>query len=278
MRRLKPTRFIWARKIRPMDAVLDIDWAAHWRGLVRAREAQIGRSHEEDWWGLRARRFAFSMRGQQDWFLSWLDPWLQPDRTLIDVGAGTGRHATPLAGRLDWVTAVEPSQAMRDHIPDAENMTVIGSTWQDAEPAPADLVICVHVLYPVAEVVPFIEKLERAARERVFVVLRDSPHAHPGEVLAGPDRAREPRLRDCLLVLRQMGVAPDMAMATYPTFHRFESLEQAVDECRTHVGQGWDEARARAWLGANLRADEDGSLVYDGAEITSGVLHWKPRS
>ena len=262
-----------------MDAVLDVDWAAHWRGLVEAREAQIGRSHhEEDWWGKRAHRFALSMRTQQDWFLGWLEPWLEPGRTLIDVGAGTGRHTAPLTERLDWVTAIEPSQAMRDYIPHSDNLTVIGSSWQDAEPAPADLVICVHVLYPVADVVPFVEKLERCARERVFVVLRDSEHWHPGEVLAGPDRAREPRLRDCFLVLRQMGIAPDIAMATYPTFHRFESLEQAVEESRTHVGQGWEEERSRAWLESNLRPGEDGTLVCDGGLITAGVLHWKPRT
>ena len=75
-----------------------------------------------------------------------------------------------------------------------------------------------------------------------------------------------------------MGVAPDVAMASYPTFHRFESLEQAVEECRTHVGQGWDDQRARAWLEANLRPDQDGTLVCDGGQVTAGVLHWRPRT
>src|SRR5262249_8651166 len=157
-------------------------------------------------------------------------------------------------------------------------MTVIGSSWQDAEPTPADLVICVHVLYPVADGVPFVEKLEGSARERVFVVLRGSAHGHPGEVLAGPDRAREPRLRDCFLLLRQMGVAPDVAMTTYPTSHRFESFEQALEECRSHVGQEWNDERGRAWLEANLRPDEEGTLVCDGGQVTGGVLHWKPRT
>jgi SAM-dependent methyltransferase len=261
-----------------VDPLLDTDWAAHWRALVETREAQIGRSKEPDWWGRRARRFAFSMRGQPDWFQGFLEPWLRPDRTLIDVGAGTGRHAGPLASKLDWVTAVEPSQAMRQHIPAAPNMTVIASGWLDAEPAPADLVICVHVLYPIADVVPFLEKLEAAARERVFVVMRDSPHPHPAEEMAGPGRAREPRLRDCLLLLRQLGAAPDLAMVTYHSFHRFESLEQAVDECRGQVGRAWDEERDRAWLEARLRRDEDGSLLYEGGDVTAGVLHWKPRT
>lgn len=262
-----------------MDALLDVDWAAHWRGLVDARTDQIGQvPTDHDWWAPRARRFVFSMQTQQDWFLDWLEPWLDPHRTLIDVGAGAGRHTTPLARRLDWATAVEPSQAMRDYIPHADNVTVIGSSWEDAQPTPADLVICVHVLYPVRDIVPFIEKLERSARQRVFVVMRDELNLHPGEVIAGPDRARDPRLRDCLMVLRQIGVAPDMAMTTYPVSQRFESFEQALAECRLHVGRMWDEEEGRAWLEANLRPDEDGSLVYRGRDMTAGVLHWKPRT
>jgi SAM-dependent methyltransferase len=261
-----------------MDAVLDVDWAAHWRALVEAREAQIGKSHGDDWWAPRAAQFALQTRVQHDWFTEFLEPWLRPAATLLDVGAGTGRYAAPLAARLDWVTAVEPSQSMREHIPPAANLTVIGSSWEDAEPAPADLAICVHVLYPLAEPVPFLEKLERAARERVFVMMRDSPSSHPAEAMMRPDRAREPWLRDCLLLLRQMGVRPEMAMTTYaPTFH-YASLEAALEPLRSHVGRGWDEERGRAWLEARLRPDEDGTLAYDSDEVAAGVLHWKPRT
>jgi SAM-dependent methyltransferase len=257
------------------DAVLEVEWAAHWRALVRAREAQSGPA-EGDWWAPRARSFASQMV-RQDWVMDVLEPWLRPSATLIDVGAGTGRYAVPLAERLDWVTAVEPSESMRQHIPPAPNLTVIGSTWEDAEPARADLAICVHVLYPVAEAAPFLEKLERSARERVFVVMRDSPHVHPAEVLSRPERTREPWLRDCLLLLRQLGVAPELAMASYETRFRYPSLDDAVAQCRSHLGGLWDEARARAWLEANLRLDEDGTFTY-GGEVTSGVLHWKPRT
>ena len=263
-----------------MDAVLDIDWAAHWQALVEAREARIGRSRTGDWWAPRAARFARQAQARPDWFTAFLEPWLRPAATLIDVGAGTGRHAGPLAGRLDWVTAVEPSQAMREHLPTAENLTVIASTWEDADPAPADLVICVHVLYPVREPVPFIEKLERAARERVFVVMRDGPHTHPGEALARSiaGRPRQPWLRDCLLLLRQLGVRPELAMTTYASTHRYDSLDVAVEQCRLDAGPEWDEERGREWLETHLRPDEDGTVVYEAAEVAAGVLHWKPRS
>lgn len=167
---------------------------------------------------------------------------------------------------------------MRSYIEPADNMTVIGSTWEDADPAPADLVICVHVLYPVAVPVPFIEKLERFARERVFIWMRDSPHTLPAEVMARPERGREPWLRDCLLLLRQLGIEPEMWLGSGPVSIRYQSLEEAVAQCRRHLRLAWDEERGRAWLQANLRTDEDGTVVYDAGNATGGVLHWKPRA
>src|SRR6476646_5812725 len=137
-----------------------------------------------------------------------LEPYDSPSMTLIDVGAGTGRHATPLADRLEWVTAVEPSEGMRALIPPRDNMTVVASTWEDAAVAPADLVICCHVLYGVEEPVPFIAKMERAARERVFIMLRDGALAHAAALIRkqmpGAEEPRMPRFSDLFMLLSQM--------------------------------------------------------------------------
>src|SRR6202022_4284764 len=118
-------------------------------------------------------------RFRRDDFLNVIAPYLSPAKTLIGAGAGTGRHAVPLSARLEWVTAVEPSEGMRAQIPPRDNMTVVASTWEDAEVAPADLVICCHVLYGVADPRPFIEKLVRSARERVFILLRETELPQP---------------------------------------------------------------------------------------------------
>jgi SAM-dependent methyltransferase len=264
-----------------VDPVLEVDWAAHWRDLVLSRAAGRGDPHshgQEGYWDRRARTFDAWRRAQRELVMDFLGPWLSPRRTLIDVGAGTGVLAAQLAARLDWVTAVEPSQGMRDQIPEAANLTVIGSTWEDAEPAPADLVVCAHVIYGVAEPVPFIEKLERHARERVFVVLRDSPHPHPAERMSTATRSRAPRLRDCFLLLRQIGVAPDVTLFQYAASFTFQSLQAAVEECEARLGDQWEETAGRPWLKANLERRPDGTLVYDAGEMTAGVLHWKPRT
>jgi hypothetical protein len=264
-----------------MDPLTDFDWAEHWRALVEARDAQVGGRRPPDFWDRRARAYSFSLAGQHDPLFEVMEPYLDPHRTLIDVGAGSGRHSGPLAGRLDWVTAVEPSEGMRRLIPPADNMTVIAASWQDADVAAADLVLSAHVLYPIADVVPFIEKMQACARERVFICLRDAQLRHPAEklweVLAGQPRARAPQFYDLYNLLHWMGIDADVVTFRHPVRLRFEALELALDDSRTRVGEVWDEDFGRRWLSENLQPD-DGGLVYEGGEITTGVAHWKPRN
>src|SRR5216110_2815467 len=151
--------------------MVEIDWAERWKRIVEDRETLASGHADTGYWDRRSSSYARSTQSRVDDFLKVLEPFLSPRKTLIDVGAGAGRHAVPLAEKLEWVTAVEPSEGMRAHLPALPNLTVVASAWEDAEVAPADLVTCCHVLYGVAEVVPFVEKLERSARERVFIML-----------------------------------------------------------------------------------------------------------
>ena len=258
-----------------------VDWEASWKQIIADRATLAAGHPDSGYWDRRASSYARSTHGRTDEFLRVLDPYLSSHRTLIDVGAGTGRHATPLAERLEWVTVVEPSEGMRSHIPPRENMTVIASTWEEAEVAPADLVICSHVMYGVADPARFLDKLQRAARERVFVMMRETELPHPAAELrrrllgdAGP---RLPRFSDMFMLLLQIGIAPDVTFIRYPIVTRYASMEEALTDCRALFGEGWDEGRARAALDEILRKEGD-ELVFGGGVALSGVAHWKPQS
>jgi SAM-dependent methyltransferase len=263
------------------NRVAGIDWIDHWRKLVLEREGASSHGHSDPrYWDRRAATYARSTTGRVDEFLAVVEPFVAPRKTLIDVGAGAGRHAVPLAERMEWVTAVEPSEGMRAHLPDLPNLTVVASAWEDAEVAPADLVICCHVLYGVAEVVPFIEKLERSARERVFVMLREGSVPHPANVLrdriATHPAPRITQFSDLFLVLLQLGIHPDVRFISYPVVNRYRSLEDAIEDCAPLFGDGWNDAVATE-LQRMLVPDGD-ELVYDGGVSVSGIAHWRPRA
>jgi SAM-dependent methyltransferase len=261
--------------------VAGVDWAERWTQLVREREEAAGRHPDPHYWDRRAPTFARSTRSRVDQFLDVVAPFVSVRKTLIDVGAGTGRHAVPLADRMEWVTAVEPSEGMRALIPPHDNMTVIASAWEDAEVAPADLVICSHVMYGVEQPVPFIAKLDRSARERVFVMMREGDMPHPSVGLRrhvlGNASPPMPQFSDLFMLLVQMGLAPDVDFIRYPVFLRYASMDEALADCRPFLGAEWDETKARAFLEETLARDGD-ELVFDGGHQLTGIAHWQPQA
>ena len=264
-----------------LDPLHATDWAEHWKQLVEARHGQAWQFHDPAFWDKRARSFAAATSARKDGFLKVLEPWLQPHRTLIDVGAGAGRYAAPLADRLDWVTAIEPSQGMRDLIPPKSNMTVIAASWEHAEAAPADLVICCHVLYGVTDTPAFIAKLEAAARERVFIELRYGQLLTASdpiwELMTGVSRARQPEFADLWNLLSQLGIEADVTALEYEGFESWQDVAAFEAEYRPPLEDSWDEAKAAAWLAENVTRDPDGKLVYHRGRRSAGVAHWRPR-
>jgi SAM-dependent methyltransferase len=258
-----------------------MDWVESWKQIVHDRATLAGTHADPAYWDRRSASFARSTRTRADEFLNVLDPYVSRSKTLIDVGAGAGRHAAPLAEKVEWVTAVEPSDGMRSRIPVKDNMTIVASTWEDAEVARADLVICSHVLYGVADPEPFITKLERCARERVFILLRESDLPHPAAAirrrLHGESGPRMPRFSDLFMLLMQVGIAPDVKFLRYPSVNRYANLEEALVDTRAMVGDGWDEAIGRPMLEELLTPDGD-EMVFDGGSVLSGVAHWQPRA
>ncbi len=257
-----------------------IDWVERWQSIVAERAAAAGGHSDPSYWDRRAPTFARTTQARSDAFLEVVAPYVSPRKTLIDVGAGAGRHALPLAERLEWVTAVEPSEGMRAQIPQRDNMTVVASNWEDAAVAPADLLICSHVLYGVADPVPFIAKMEVSARERVFIMLRESPMAHLGAVIRDRMLGEEPRLprfSDLFMLLVQMGIAPDVRFTSYPNPQRYADIDEALADCQAMIGDRWDEEKGRALIEGLLERDGD-ELVYEGGVTLTGIAHWQPQS
>jgi SAM-dependent methyltransferase len=266
--------------VQDISSRTDVDWLERWRSLVAERAAAAEGHADPRYWDRRAPTFARSTQARSDAFLDVVEPYLSTRKTLIDVGAGAGRHAIPLAERLEWVTAVEPSEGMRAQIPHRDNMTVVASTWEDAAVAPADLLICSHVLYGVEDPVPFIAKMEAAARERIFIMLRESPMAHLGAVVRERMLGEEPRLprfSDLFMLLLQLGIAPDVRFTRYPNPQRYANIDEALADCQAMIGDRWDVQKGRSIVEGLLEPDGH-ELLFQGDVTLTGIAHWQPQS
>ncbi|MGH3827556.1 MAG: class I SAM-dependent methyltransferase [Pseudonocardiaceae bacterium] len=107
--------------------------------------------------------------------------------TVLDVGCGAGAASFPLTDRAERIIGVDASKEMlvafaagADRL-GADHEQICGQ-WPavESESPIADVVVCHHVLYNIAAIVPFAQALDRHAQRRVVVEITDQ---HPQSTL-----------------------------------------------------------------------------------------------
>lgn len=267
----------------------DIDWAARWRDLVETRRRRIEALPTEQaagagaagggYWDRRAdqfRRLSEQHDPAADPLVALLAEALAGG-TLLDVGAGAGRYALPLAAQASLVTAVEPSAGMRSHLEERAraaglaNLRVVPATWEEAEVDPHDVVLASHILYPIADVVPFVQKLVAHARRAWFLTIRVDPL---GAELAplwrevwGTPYPEEPTFLDLYHLLFALGLRPNARLKPFAGPPAAASLDEALALARSRLflpeGRREHDARIRAFLAEHMR-EQGGRWQWPG--------------
>ena len=267
-----------------------------WQAIIDARAQQMDAAYTElgrssaGYWDRRARRYHASTKDRvdRDPFFQRLRSIVTPETSVLDVGAGTGRFALALAPLVGQVIAVEPNAAMLDYLrQDAQsqhlvNITYCQSTWQDApDDLQADIVICSHVLYPIRDIVPFLAKLQQAARQRCYIYMRavpiDALTAHLWQHFHGDERRLSPGYIHALDVLFEMDIYANVEMVMLPGSLRYPSLDIAVQELTDLLilpddGKTREELRGllSSWL-----VERDGMLVPPERKMPCAMIWWE---
>ena len=139
--------------------------------------------------------------------------------SILDVGCGAGATSLPLAGRLGRLVGVDgQSDMLAAFLEAAATAGVAAKTvhgaWPEvaSEAAAADVVVCGHVLYNVADLGPFVQELMRHARRRVVLEITAShPLTWMGDLwqrFHGLERPSEPTADDAAAAIRETGADP----------------------------------------------------------------------
>jgi SAM-dependent methyltransferase len=285
----------------PLDetptAIEPIDYLHRWAQIVERRRVQMEAAYARagmanvDYWGRRAKtyRAALHERTEEDPFFLRVRATIDTKTTVLDVGAGTGRHALALAPFVARVTAVEPSAAMLGLLQEdlrtqaVSNVETVAAEWQQAIVAPADVVICSHVLYPIADIEPFVRKLTAHASRRVFVYLRVDPLPTDFGLWSefyGEPLQLQPAHLDLVNALAQIGTACDVEVVEHRFSWTFANIDEAVAQVRNSLCLREDDRAAtdklRALLQARLVAWPNGRLGPQVGSARSAVISWPP--
>lgn len=214
-------------------------------------------------------------------------PVLAGAASVLDVGAGFGALGLSLAARVERVTALEPSLAMRRALPRAirrrglTNVRVVAAAWGERALAPHDVVLCAHVGPLLTRGSSLLAALPTLAR-RGFVLVHDLPggddkfffaELYP-RLLGRPyGTSREP---DALLAaLADLGIVPTVRVVAYRSDQPLRSLTEACAFWMTHMGLANAAARRflREFLATRLPRDGRGWIAL--YRKRAAVLTWR---
>lgn len=271
--------------------------ARRWRGLVRARLAEMDRlspgrgSVGAAYWDTRARRFADRLPVEQastDPFLRRLRRFSGPATTVIDVGSGPGRFALNLAPHVRWVTAVDPSPEMLQILRKAagergvDNLGPVVGRWEDVEVEPADVVFSSYVLPMIENAPRFLEKLHTTARRWAFLYLgafsSDAVVDPLWRHFHGAPRRPGPSYLDAVAVLHELGIEPATDVVEVPNRTRFATVEEAAHDYLDHLLLPDTRAVTRELEGllGSWLVRRDGALAPPLRFVPAAIISWSP--
>lgn len=220
--------------------------------------------------------------------LSVVEDHLGDGGSVLDVGAGAGRLAIPLAARGYRVTAVERDEGMARTL-EAESgrsgtdiTRIIGSWPQVAGNAGRhDVVLSGHVVYDVPAIGPFIEAMNRAAR-RAVVIEMTPRHPWAGlkkyyRAIHGIDRPTRPTVDDFTRVVEEVvGVVPETRWWTVAQAFRFADVPELLEFYRRRLlVPPARSLEAASILEPDIHQLDDGWLVLGEPEREVVGVWWR---
>jgi SAM-dependent methyltransferase len=275
--------------LRPTEA----EALAAWGRRVRADAEQVARQGEvetaADFYAPVANIFRADPHRHDDPALDILRSLARPDETWLDVGAGGGRLALPLALVTTEVIAVEPSDGMLAVLRDGmaehgiENVRILQERWP-CDPLPqADAGVIANVGNDIEDIGPFLDALEQASR-RLCVAVNwvTSPRTIADQLwepVFGEPRATLPALPELIALLLARGSLFELRLAMRPPIS-FESLDVARRFIRRQLWlrEGSERDQLLGRLLKERLSERDGRYAASWEPATIGVISWSPRA
>jgi len=264
-----------------------------WSARVRANREQAERVREDgppaDFYGPVASAFQADPRRTGEPALDVLRALARPGETWLDIGAGGGRYALPLALVAGRVIAVEPSEGMRGVLRAGleqhgiANVEIVPSRWPMEAPPAGDVALIAHLGYDVEEIGPFLDAMEAAARRLCVAVLATPSPPYPAEPfwprVHGEARVPLPSLTEFLILLLARGRLFDVRTVTRePLAHAAPDGPLGWLYQQLFVGPDTAKGRRLAALAREAITERGGRWALSWEPVSVGIVTWVPRA
>ncbi|MEM2124461.1 MAG: class I SAM-dependent methyltransferase [Methanolinea sp.] len=275
-----------------------VNWNELWKAIFASSPGRIEKEKDPGAvWDRKARAYQKATRGEQESAerdLAYVR--LLPTDTVLDMGAGTGRLAVPMARRVSHVTALDASSGMlsilRENMGRAglANYTCVHMRWEDVvvgrDIAPHDVVVAAFSL-GIYDLAAALEKLDAAARRAVYLFWHAGEWRGPDEMELyravfgelGAARKGYPDYIFPLNILHDAGIYASVRIYDAGWETTYASVDEAAESwIALHCPGLKDSTPVREYFARRLRRErEGGPLAYRVTRRTAVVWWEKPQ-
>ena len=264
-----------------------------WSDRVSANREQAQRVREgappRDFYAAVASDFRADPRRTDEPALDLLRSLVKPGETWLDIGAGGGRYALPLALLAKDVIAVEASEGMRSVLRHSmtehgiSNVHVVPARWPMEAPPAADVALMSHIGYDIEEIGPFLDAMEASARRLCVAVLVTPSPPHPAEpfwpLIHGEARVSLPALTEFLVLLLARGRLFELStLAREPLAHTQQDGPLRWLYQQLFVAPDTEKGRRLAALAREAITERRGRWALSWNSASLGIVTWRPRA
>ena len=275
------------------------DWALTWeRGILDAwsRQLVIKYGSINEAWNQMASKYDDDIvSSNRSKFIEKIEQH-EPE-TILDIGAGTGVFAIPLAQNAKRVVAVEPSSGMLDILrkkaeeAGLSKIECINKRWEDTSidelldinEGMYDAVVCSHALYYITDLHQSFKKMNDVSKGHIHLFVltdhaSDAAYTKLWERLNNTPMPPYPDYSCLYMVLREIGMHPDIEMLDTYAKKCVTDMDELVDQWKDSLVQEGDLSdderdAIREYLAGTIKEDGEG-LSWEWRSLDA-FIHWK---
>ena len=209
-----------------------------------------------------------------------LEPYLEDNYVLVDIGAGVGALAVPIAKRIQKVIAVEPSTAMAEglieNIRKEEDITIeiINERWEEVDIEnleKCDVVLASHSLYLMENIEKSLKKMFERANNYVFIIIgtgRQPTFLYKlWQAFKNEEYKPYPGFIQLYNKLYDMGIMADVTFVQNSCNYVYADLKQATEQWLQRLNLPFTEVKElQKYLKGMLKKKEEFLWLEDNAK------------
>jgi SAM-dependent methyltransferase len=207
-------------------------------------------------------------------------------KTFLDVGAGCGTLALPLARAGKKVTALDPSPAMLDILKEdirkegLKNIKTVLAAWGEVSLKPHDVIICANVPELLKGSMEFLKEANALARKSVFFIENADPKADKFYyrelfplIFSKPFTEKTDYLKT-YTDLHSLGIFANVKIIEYDFDQPLKDLDEAVEFWKEYMGLVTEEhdVKLKEFLGKKLKKTRGGLIAKFHKK--SAIIWW----